>query len=191
MEKRSVQHSSAPNAQVVTQMTTTIDCVMCFEPLAGESPHDHAEGVSGVTALPCAHSNHTACLRRWERRQTTCPVCRAEFDRFLNPQNGEEVYDEDDSDDDLPELEPAYPDDPGAAHELVVERLRASDANFTAMTAEVASLREQLLELLDPTRRIILTNLDSPRIGGGDLEHTRNTAELMTRTLYADLVRML
>ena len=62
-------------------------CVLCLESLAGGSPHDHAEGVSGVTALPCTHANHTACLKRWERRQLTCPACRAGFDRFLNPEH--------------------------------------------------------------------------------------------------------
>ena len=106
--------------------TVPIDaCVLCLESLAGESPHDHAEGVSGTTALPCNHTNHTACLKRWERRQRTCPVCRAEFDRFLNPE--QDAADE--TGDTAVEVEDRFLEAAYRGHDAVVARLIAAGAN--------------------------------------------------------------
>ena len=34
-------------------------------------------------ATDCGHHFHRTCLRRWLRRQASCPVCRAEVDRTL------------------------------------------------------------------------------------------------------------
>jgi hypothetical protein len=66
-------------------------CVICQDDLftvdgrVKRSNMDTVEHATGITVLPCGHENHTACLKRWERKQATCPECREPFPRFLNP----------------------------------------------------------------------------------------------------------
>ena len=73
-------------------------CGTCLTPLFNAdgtihpSDDDNAEGVAGVSVLPCGHEIHTACLKKWERTSLghggglCCPDCRAPFERFLNPE---------------------------------------------------------------------------------------------------------
>ena len=45
-----------------------MDCAVCFEPLTSQ-----------ILALPCAHIFHEECVEQWNRKQGTCPLCRARF----------------------------------------------------------------------------------------------------------------
>ena len=36
------------------------------------------DGSRTLVVLPCDHRFHTACLKRWAARHTTCPCCRKE-----------------------------------------------------------------------------------------------------------------
>lgn len=51
----------------------TASCVICLEVL------DPTAGF----ATDCGHRFHRSCMRRWLRRQGSCPICRAEVDRSL------------------------------------------------------------------------------------------------------------
>ena len=42
-------------------------CPVCLEDI---EPH------SEIHELPCDHKFHLACLLKWSKRQSTCPVCR-------------------------------------------------------------------------------------------------------------------
>ncbi|OQS06648.1 hypothetical protein THRCLA_01318 [Thraustotheca clavata] len=52
------------------------DCVICTNPQL-------VPGVGRVVELPCGHSFHTECIFDWFRRQTTCPLCRANTNRVI------------------------------------------------------------------------------------------------------------
>ena len=43
-------------------------CVICLDEM-----NDNDE----IRALSCGHVFHTNCIRAWNRRKKTCPVCRA------------------------------------------------------------------------------------------------------------------
>lgn len=72
------------------QPHTTDSCAVCLSELlnadgsVAPSPLENEEHAHGLTTLPCGHVNHTACLKRWEKRHATCPECRAPFPPFLN-----------------------------------------------------------------------------------------------------------
>lgn len=49
------------------------ECVICSE------EHSSAVGLA-VVRTPCGHHFHEACLARWCRNHTSCPICRADVD---------------------------------------------------------------------------------------------------------------
>lgn len=54
------------------------ECVICSE--------DHSVAVGlGVVRTPCGHHFHEACLARWCRNHTSCPICRADVDAGRSP----------------------------------------------------------------------------------------------------------
>lgn len=56
------------------------DCALCLEPLVGEN-HLQVDDNSSVTALPCGHPFHHACLCELVRASASnrCPLCREPF----------------------------------------------------------------------------------------------------------------
>ncbi|KAF0733458.1 hypothetical protein Ae201684P_004992 [Aphanomyces euteiches] len=55
-----------PNLLVEIHPPTDADCVVCMEPITADAARLSA----------CGHIFHTACIRPWLRRNTTCPLCR-------------------------------------------------------------------------------------------------------------------
>lgn len=45
------------------------DCTVCFEPMGGACP---------VRRLACGHGFHHACIQRWLRQSSSCPICKAD-----------------------------------------------------------------------------------------------------------------
>ena len=62
-------------AENISVVATT--CSICLEELVDE---DGAYVNGGVRRLECAHLFHENCIRRWTRRNQTCPVCRVRID---------------------------------------------------------------------------------------------------------------
>jgi hypothetical protein len=58
-----------------------MDCVICLEPVGGDGGDvvDGGDGAAVQIATMCEHGPgmHQRCLRRWVRRNASCPVCRA------------------------------------------------------------------------------------------------------------------
>ena len=42
-------------------------CPICYETLQGTTP---------ITTTQCGHSYHTECIKVWEMRGGSCPICR-------------------------------------------------------------------------------------------------------------------
>jgi hypothetical protein len=60
----------------VSQEETQAECIICADPL----------GPDYFTCLGCKNKCiHLACIRKWARRATTCPTCRADLPEALCP----------------------------------------------------------------------------------------------------------
>ena len=61
-----------PPQRVVERLA---ECSVCFEPLAGAPVV-----LCASRGVSCGHYLHETCARRWQQRESRCPVCRSPFD---------------------------------------------------------------------------------------------------------------
>ena len=77
------------------------DCSICYEPVI-EHP---APGATGSHRSSCGHLYHPACIAKWHRTQSTCPMCRQQAGAMEDCAQDEAEEDEEDDEEDDEENE--------------------------------------------------------------------------------------
>ena len=77
------------------------DCSICYEPVI-EHP---APGATGSHRSSCGHLYHPACIAKWHRTQSTCPMCRQQAGAMEDCAQDEAEEDEEDDEEDEEENE--------------------------------------------------------------------------------------
>ena len=54
-------------------------CVICLEGFESETENPR-QGIHG-----CTHAFHLQCIKQWAERDTTCPICRFDFETQFGP----------------------------------------------------------------------------------------------------------
>ncbi|CAO1942944.1 unnamed protein product [Urochloa humidicola] len=98
------------------------ECSICFEALReedGAAGKEKKEKKGVAVELPgCAHAFHRRCISKWFRKKPTCPLCRGDVAKHLDPdlrKHLELFSDDDDLDPRLPSLVDAPGDGVAAA----------------------------------------------------------------------------
>ncbi|KAF8648696.1 hypothetical protein HU200_064747 [Digitaria exilis] len=60
-------------------------CSICYEPLREKKAATAAGGGAAVELPGCAHAFHGRCIRKWFSKKPTCPLCRGEVTKHLDP----------------------------------------------------------------------------------------------------------
>lgn len=140
----------------ITPKATMTDCCICYEPVI-----DHpACGATGSYRSSCGHVSHPACIAKWHRTQSTCPMCRKQALDMEDCAVGGEDDQDDDKDDDEDDDEDDEEDDGGvirisrAGLELILRQ-----AGGVGMTAGV----EAELEIND-YNEVVIARFELERI---------------------------
>ncbi|KAF8762496.1 hypothetical protein HU200_009466 [Digitaria exilis] len=57
------------------------ECSICYEPLRKKKV-----AAGGVELPGCAHAFHPRCISKWFRKKPTCPLCRGDVTKHLDPE---------------------------------------------------------------------------------------------------------
>lgn len=92
----------APIGDPAQKEATSIDCIICLEPLKEKE----------ITFTPCIHGYHTVCINRWIEEKTRlrnlripCPTCKVDISSLIPYRDTEGLYDDDEHTVPLPDLD--------------------------------------------------------------------------------------
>ncbi|KAJ1286991.1 hypothetical protein BS78_03G395500 [Paspalum vaginatum] len=60
-------------------------CSICFDALQRREEEEEEEGGGHVELPGCAHAFHRRCISKWFDRKATCPICRGDVTKHLDP----------------------------------------------------------------------------------------------------------